>query len=248
MIEPEELARRAADVENLTLSPADIRLDDRVAIVTGGGGGIGQGCAIGLARFGAKVGVLDIVPERCAATEAAIRREGGEAVGLPTDVMDSGQLRERIQEVHARFGRLDILINNAGGVRGGLFLTMPEDSMRRHVEINLMSMFVATQEAARLMVDGGRGGAIVNVTSIEGLRGAPQYAVYAACKAGMISFARTMAVELGGHDIRINCIAPDHTITPGLRGNRAGPVDSSTWAPDSPEQLERYARLIPLGR
>ena len=248
MIGPEDLARRAADVENLTLSPRDIRLDDLVAVVTGGGGGIGQGCSIGLARFGAKVGVLDIVPERCAATAAAITREGGEAIGLATDVMQADQLRQRIHEVHDRFGRLDVLINNAGGVRGGLFLTMPEASMRRHVEINLMSMFVATQEAARLMVDGGRGGAIVNVTSIEGLRGAPQFAVYAACKAGMISFAKTMAVELGEHGIRINCIAPDHTITPGLRGNRTGPVDASTWAPDSPTQLDRYSRLIPLGR
>ena len=248
MMTPEEVHRRAADVEGIALSPTDVLLTDQVAVVTGGGGGIGQGTALTLARFGARVGILDIIPERCAATEAAIRRIGGEAIGLPTDVMDTEGLREAVRRTHGEFGRLDILVNNAGGVRGGSFLTMPEASMRRHVEINLMSMLVATQEAAGLMIEGGRGGSIVNVSSIEGFRAAPLFAVYAACKAGMINFTQTMALELGEHGIRVNGIAPDHTITPGLKGNRSGPVDSSTWPAESPEQLERWARLIPLGR
>ena len=248
MIDPLELRRRAADVENLSLSPADILLTDQAAVVTGGGGGIGQGTAQALARFGAKVAVLDVIPERCRATEAAIRGAGGVAVGIPTDVMSPEQVREGIHRARETFGRLDILVNNAGGVRGGSFLTMPEASMRRHVEINLMSMFIATQEATRLMIDCGRGGSIVNVSSIEGHRAAPQFAVYAACKAGMINFTQTMALELGEHGIRVNGIAPDHTITPGLRGNRTGPVDPASWPEDSPEQLDRWARLIPLGR
>ncbi len=146
--------------------------------------------------------------------------------------------------MHERFGRVDILVNNAGGVRGGPFLTQPERSMRRHVEINMMSMFIATQEVARHMIDGGRGGSIVNVSSIEGSRAAPMFAVYAACKAGMISFTRTMALELAEHDIRVNCIAPDHTVTPGNRGNRHGPVDPGPWPDSSPE----WARVVPLGR
>ncbi|HEX5268820.1 MAG TPA: glucose 1-dehydrogenase [Acidimicrobiales bacterium] len=247
-MDPAELARRAADVENPRLAPDDILVTGRTAVVTGGGGGIGQGAALALARFGAKVAVLDVIPERCEATAAAITRSGGRALGLPTDVMDSAQLRGAVRRTHEAFGSVDILVNNAGGVRGGSFLTMPEASMRRHVEINLVSMLVATQEAANLMIAGGRGGAIVNVSSIEGFRAAPEYAVYAACKAGMVNFTQTMALELGAHGIRVNCIAPDQTITPGLRGNRAGPVDPATWPEESPEDVDRSARLIPVGR
>lgn len=248
MIGREELRRRAADVENIGLAPSDILLTDQVAVVTGGGGGIGQGTALALARFGARVGVVDVIPERCRDTEAAIRRGGGAAIGLPADVMVPEQLRGAILRTYETFGRMDILVNNAGGVRGGPFLTMPESSMRRHVEINLISALIATQEAVRLMVEAGRGGSVVNVSSIEGHRAAPEYAVYAACKAGLINFTKTMALELGEHGIRVNCIAPDHTITPGLRGNRAGPVDPSGWPEESADQLDRWERLIPLGR
>jgi NAD(P)-dependent dehydrogenase (short-subunit alcohol dehydrogenase family) len=247
-MDPAELARRAADVENPRLAPDDILVTGRTAVVTGGGGGIGQGAALALARFGAGVAVLDVIAERCAATAAAITRAGGRALGLPTDVMDSAQLRGAIRRTHETFGSVDILVNNAGGVRGGSFLTMPEASMRRHVEINLVSMLVATQEAANVMIAGGRGGAIVNVSSIEAFRAAPEYAVYAACKAGMVNFTQTMALELGAHGIRVNCIAPDQTITPGLRGNRAGPVDPASWPEESPGDVDRSSRLIPVGR
>jgi NAD(P)-dependent dehydrogenase (short-subunit alcohol dehydrogenase family) len=98
------------------------------------------------------------------------------------------------------------------------------------------------------MIRGGRGGSILNVTSIEGSRAAPNFSVYAACKAGMISFTRTMALELSGEGIRVNAIAPDHTVTPGGRGNRAGPVDPVAWPKQTPEQQDAWARLIPLGR
>jgi NAD(P)-dependent dehydrogenase (short-subunit alcohol dehydrogenase family) len=239
-----ELMAIARDVDNTIVDPSDILLTDQVAVVTGGGGGIGQGIALGLARFGADVAILDSVPERCAATAAAIARLGREAAGIVCDVTDSDQIRAAISEVQERFGRIDLLVNNAGGVRAGLFMTQPERSVRRHVEINLMSMLIATQEAARPMIDGGRGGSIVNVSSIEGSRAAPMFAVYAACKAGMISFTRTMALELAEYGIRVNCIAPDHTVTPGGRGNRVGPVDPASWADSGPE----WANVIPLGR
>jgi NAD(P)-dependent dehydrogenase (short-subunit alcohol dehydrogenase family) len=239
-----ELMAIARDVGHTSLDPSDILLTDQVAVVTAGGGGIGQGTALGLARFGADVAVLDVEPERCAATEAAIGELGRKGAGIVCDVLDSNQIRSAFAEVQARFGRVDILVNNAGGVRGGPFVTQPEASMRRHMEINLVSMLVATQEAARLMIDAGRGGAIVNVSSIEGSRAAPMFAVYAACKAGMISFTKTMALELAEHGIRVNCISPDHTVTPGNHGNRAGPVQPESWPDSSPE----WARVVPIGR
>jgi NAD(P)-dependent dehydrogenase (short-subunit alcohol dehydrogenase family) len=98
------------------------------------------------------------------------------------------------------------------------------------------------------MVAGGRGGSIVNVASIEASRAAPNFAVYAACKAGMLSFTKSMAVELSEHAIRVNCIAPDHTVTPGNQGNRAGPVDPATWKKHSADATDAMNRLIPLGR
>ena len=245
MVDRDNLMDVARDVEHTELDPSDILLTDQVAVVTGGGGGIGQGIALGLARFGCDVAVIDIVPERCEATRAAIDRLGRKGLGIPCDVMDTAGLVAAVDRAHTELGRLDILVNNAGGVRGGPFMTQPEGSIRRHVEINLFSMLFATQAAAKHMIDGGRGGAIVNVTSIEGMRAAPMFAVYAAAKAGMISFTKTMALELSEYGIRVNCIAPDHTITPGGRGNRAGPVDPSSWTDSDSDE---WGRLVPIGR
>ena len=223
-------------------------LQDQVAIVTGGGGGIGRGIAIALAEAGARVVVGDIEPARCDQTVELIIAAGGEAIGVPTDVMDTEQVRALVTSADERFGRVDVLVNNAGGVSGRPFLEQSERSWRRHIDINLVSMLAATSAAVPVMIRGGRGGAILNVSSIEGVRAAPSFAVYAACKAGVNSFTRSMAVELADHGIRVNAIAPDHTVTPGNRGQRSGPVDESEWLQPTPEVQSAMDRLIPLGR
>lgn len=224
------------------------RLDGQAAFVTGGGGGIGRAIALRLAEAGADVAIFDIFPERAEEAAARVREQGRRAIAIAGDVMDSDALRAGIDRVAAEFGGLDILVNNAGGVSARPFLEQSERSMRKHVDINLMSMLVATQAAAKHMVARGKGGAIVNVASIEASRAAPNFAVYAACKAGMLSFTKSMAVELSAHAIRVNCIAPDHTITPGNQGNRAGPVDPASWKARSDEEVDAMNRLIPLGR
>lgn len=224
------------------------RLDGQAAFVTGGGGGIGRAIALRLAEAGADVAIFDIFPERAEEAAERVRQLGRQALPIAGDVMDSDALRAAVDAAAARFGRLDILANNAGGVSARPFLEQSERSMRKHIDINLMSMLVATQAAAKHMVDGGRGGAIINVASIEASRAAPNFAVYAACKAGMLSFTKSMAVELSGHRIRVNCIAPDHTITPGNQGNRAGPVDPATWKQRSDDDIDAMNRLIPLER
>jgi NAD(P)-dependent dehydrogenase (short-subunit alcohol dehydrogenase family) len=225
-----------------------LSLDGQVALVTGGGGGIGRAIALCLAEAGAHVAIVDIVPERCAEVVESVTRLGWQALALPCDVMDSDALRAAIAATDAHFGRIDILINNAGGVSGRPFLEESERSWRRHIDINLMSMLTATSAVAPIMIREGRGGSIINITSIEGSRAAPNFAVYGACKAGMIAFTRSMALELSEHDIRVNAIAPDHTVTPGNRGNRSGPVDRSAWIEPTVEQQEAMDRLIPLGR
>jgi len=114
--------------------------------------------------------------------------------------------------------------------------------------LNLVSMLAATSAAVPIMIRGGRGGSIVNVSSIEASRAAPNCAVYAACKAGMLNFTRTLALELADHAIRVNAIAPDYTVTPGVRGNHSGPVDTAPWMQPTARQDEATARRIPLGR
>lgn len=143
---------------------------------------------------------------------------------------------------------LDILVNNAGGVSGRAFLDQSERSWRKHIDINLVSMLAATAAAAPIMIPQGEGGSIVNVASIEASRAAPNFAVYAACKAGMLSFTKSMALEFSEHQIRVNCIAPDHTVTPGNQGNRAGPVDPKTWKQHTVDETDAMNRLIPLLR
>ena len=223
-------------------------LTDQVAIVTGGGGGIGRGCALRLADFGAHVVVADIIPERCEETCERIRERGRRALGVTTDMMDTAQIAALVAAADAEFGRLDILVNNVGGVAHKLFAEQSERSWRRHIDINLVSTLAATSAAIPIMVRGGRGGSIVNISSIEGARAAPGYAVYAACKAAMLNFTETMALELSDHAIRVNAITPDHTVTPGGRGNRTGPVDPATWVTRTPEAQDAMNRLIPLGR
>ncbi|APZ98265.1 short-chain dehydrogenase [Sphingopyxis sp. QXT-31] len=225
-----------------------IRLDGQAAFVTGGGGGIGRAIAIRLAEAGADVAIYDIFPERAEEVADRVNATGRKALAIQGDVMDSDALRAAIDTAAAEYGRLDILANNAGGVSARPFLEQSERSMRKHIDMNLMSMLIATQAAARHMIAGNRGGSIVNVASIEASRAAPNFAVYSACKAGMLSFTKSMAVELSEHGIRVNCIAPDHTVTPGNQGNRAGPVDPATWKKHSPETIDAMNRLIPLGR
>ena len=230
------------------MKPTDILLTDQVAVITGGGGGIGRAIALAYAAVGADIVIADIVPERCEETAARVRELGRRALGVPTDVTHTDQIRALIDTADKEFGRIDILVNNAGGVSRRPFLEQSERSWRRHIDLNFVSMLAATAAAVPVMIRGGRGGSIINVSSIEASRAAPNFAVYAACKAGMLNFTRSMALELAEHSIRINAIAPDYTVTPGVRGNHTGPVDPSAWILPSASQADATARRIPAGR
>jgi NAD(P)-dependent dehydrogenase (short-subunit alcohol dehydrogenase family) len=230
------------------LKPDDVLLTDQVAVITGGGGGIGRAIALAYAAVGADIVVGDIVPERCEETAARVREFGRRAVAVAMDASDTSQIKELIGRAERSFERVDILVNNAGGVRGRPFLEQSENSWRRHIDLNLISMLAATAAAVPVMIRGARGGSIINVSSIEASLAAPNYAVYAACKAGMLNFTRTMALELADHQIRVNALAPDYTVTPGMRGNLTGPVDPSTWIEPTAEEIAATERRIPAAR
>ena len=221
-----------------------IDLTGQVAFVTGGGGGIGRACALCFADMGADVAIVDVVPDRCAETAGQIESRGRRALTFPVNVMDVDALQAAVAETGEKFGRLDILVNNAGGVSRRNFVDLQEKNWRRHIDLNLVSNLAATSAAIPIMIAGGRGGAIINVSSIEGARAAPGYAVYAACKAGINNLTRTLALELAEYGIRVNTIAPDFTDTPGLRGNFTGPVDKSPFGDPSPERIASIAAAL----
>jgi NAD(P)-dependent dehydrogenase (short-subunit alcohol dehydrogenase family) len=208
-----------------------VLLTDQVAVVTGGGAGIGRGIARGLAAFGAKVAVWERNPET---TASAATEVGG--LGIVTDVRESDQVDAALSQTVAELGPVRILVNNAGGVFSSPLLDTTENGWDALYRANLRHVILCTQRAARVMVAEGKGGSVINVTSIEGVRAAPGYAAYAAAKAGVINYTKTAALELALHGIRVNALAPDITMTEGL----------ASVAPTGSE--ERFGLTVPMGR
>jgi NAD(P)-dependent dehydrogenase (short-subunit alcohol dehydrogenase family) len=228
------------EVTRTSLNQDAILLTGKIALITGGGAGIGRGIAVAFAEFGADVALLDINTEAAEQVAALVRAKGRRAMVITADVTDRDAVRTGIERIMAEFGALDILVNNAGGTRPVSLLDMTDKQADRRIDLNLTSLFIASQAAAKAMIAGGRGGAIINIASIEGLRGAPMHSVYAACKAGMVNLTRTAALELAEHGIRVNCIAPDVIFTEAME----------RFSPEAltPEFKRRHASYFPLGR
>ncbi len=199
------------------------RLQDQVAMVTGAGKGIGRAIAARLAQDGARVLVADIDADAAEGTVADIATAGGTAVAHLTDVRERPSVEAAVAEAVRLWGRLDIAVANAGIMDRAPFLEMTDDFWNRVLGLNLYGVFVTGQAAARQMVAQGGGGRIVNVASNSGIFGGRGRAAYGASKAGIINLTQSMAIELAGHDIRVNAVAPGPTKTRPEQGDEPGP-------------------------
>jgi len=209
-------------------------LKDRVALVTGGGRGIGRAVALKLAAAGASVVVNDISEETAGAVADEVKALGRPSLAIAADVSSATDVTRLIETAIEKFGQIDILVNNAGIARDQLLLRMSEEDWDRVINIDLKSVFLCTKAALRHMLK-ARKGRIINMASIVGLVGNPGQANYASAKAGVIGFTRSIAKEVASRSITVNAIAP-------------GFIDTDMTKGLAEKQRQELMSSIPLGR
>ena len=215
-------------------------LSGKIALVTGGAAGIGRAIAEAFAAHGAKIIIADKNQERCEAVQNDFEKKGYDALVTHTDVTDTAQVQKMISAVDARFGQLNILVNNVGDFLELIkpFKDFADDEIDALFNANLNSMFKVTRGAIPLLEKGGAGGSIINISSIEAFRGIPTAVVYSAFKHAITGFTRSLSLDLGPSGIRVNAIAPETTET-----EQVSPVDMT---PD--EYKDHIPRWNPSGR
>jgi NAD(P)-dependent dehydrogenase (short-subunit alcohol dehydrogenase family) len=222
------------------LTHGAVSLEGKVAVVTGGGGGIGRGIAECFAAFGARVVVAERDGSRAEETVRAIAGRSGVALACVVDVQERADVARLAETTLRELGRIDVLVNNVGDFLGIAkpFVRTSEAEWEALYRINLEHVFRCCHAFVPRMIEQGSGGSIVNVSTIEAFRGIPGCAVYSAFNAGITGFTKSLALELGPHRIRVNAIAPETTETLQVR--------PSEWIPEEKRHLVPY--WTPLGR
>jgi NAD(P)-dependent dehydrogenase (short-subunit alcohol dehydrogenase family) len=210
-------------------------IDDKVAIITGSGGGIGGAIALRYAREGAKLALADIVAETAKSRASEINSMGGDAFAIATDVTNKDSVRQMVHTTLQRRGRIDILVNVAGGADRKPVVEMTETDWDHIVNLNLKSVFLCCQAVLPTMLK-QKYGKIVSISSIYGFTGNATRSSYAAAKAGVAVFTKSLALEVAREGISVNAIAPGRVSTPRVRGHY------------SDEEWANAVAQIPAGR
>jgi glucose 1-dehydrogenase len=226
-----------------------MRLKDKVAIVTGAATGIGQAIAIRFAREGAAV-VVDYLGkvEVARKTEGAIAKVGGRFIAIEADISKGEDVEKLVQGAVAKFGRLDIVVNDAGIEKKSAFVEYPLEALRKILAVNLIGPFLVSQAAARQMIKQGQGGRLINISSVHEDLPMPMNAAYCASKGGLRMLTRTIAVELAKDKITVNNIGPGAVYTPidadieakpGIEKALMGEIPLDRWG--KPEEIAGLA-------
>lgn len=210
-------------------------LDGKVALIAGAGNGIGRATALQFAEFGARIIVADIETDAASRTATEICDLGGTAVSATADVGSTKDISDLIEGAIEKFGRLDVLHNNASWFTRKEAIEMPEEEWDKTITVSLKAAFVSAKFAVPHMLEAG--GAIVNTASVHGLVAFPKHPAYAAAKSGLIGLTRQLACEYGSAGIRVNAVAP-------------GAIDTRIWGEGkaAEERKRERARDVPLGR
>jgi meso-butanediol dehydrogenase / (S,S)-butanediol dehydrogenase / diacetyl reductase len=215
-----------------------VKLEDRIAVVTGAASGIGEATAQLFAAEGAVPVLVDVDEGGLESCSARIARRGGDSLVHRADVSDSAEVTQLFAHVRERFGRVDILFNNAGIAVLGTVVTTPEELWDRTLAVNLKSVYLCCREAIPLMT---RGGSIINTASSWGPIAANNVAAYCASKAGVVNLTRSIAIDFAPDGIRANCLVPGTTDTPMVRALLA-------QQPDPERAAAFYERMQPIRR
>lgn len=213
------------------------RFREKAAVITGGAQGIGEAVARRLAGEGAAVAILDLQHEKALSVASSIQSDGGKAIAVKADITNSREVRQVISHVEGTFGKVDVLVNNAGWDRMAPFVDLDEETWDAVIAVNLRGPIAVTRAVLDGMISRNYG-KIVNIASDAGRVGSTGESVYSACKGGIIAFTKTLARELVRHNILVNCVCPGPTETPML----------AEMALDNPSITEALQRAIPMRR
>jgi meso-butanediol dehydrogenase / (S,S)-butanediol dehydrogenase / diacetyl reductase len=222
------------------------KLIGKSIMITGGAQGIGEGIARRLASEGASVGVADLNGQKAKALAESLKSEGANAIGVEMDVGERSQVQTAIKEVVDRFGRIDVLFNNAGFNKPLPFLDVDENNFNSIMRVNTWGVMVGIQEGAKQMIAQGGGGKIINTASIAGRQGYAEFAPYCCSKASVISLTQAGAREFAKHKITVNAFAPGVVVTPLWDGLEQDMIDKGVIKQKG-EFIESFSASILLG-